>query len=178
MLEAVAKELGRVGRVGDGGDDDGDGDDADDGSVEEVVLEEDDDEDDESLDGEVDPQKRTGASGGVDTQPVNNTRALLAKAAEIEMRHEGMPWAETFAVVPLSPPVSGSPLEVHDDLKREVAFYSAAMEAVTDARGRCREAGVKFAPSRRFLCGDGQIRWYVLQGESTCGVKACLFLMP
>eukprot|EP00536_Pseudo-nitzschia_multiseries_P002569 jgi/Psemu1/183857/e_gw1.34.165.1 len=62
-----------------------------------------------------------------------------------------MPWAETFVIVPPTPLPFGAngdpesnPLDIHDDLKREVAFYNVALEAVNLARPKCMEAGVPF----------------------------------
>jgi rRNA-processing protein EBP2 len=36
-------------------------------------------------------------------------------------------------------------VDVHDDLKREVAFYDGALESVILARERCADAGIPFA---------------------------------
>jgi hypothetical protein len=55
----------------------------------------------------------------------------------------------------------GSPLDVHDDLKREVAFYNVALESVKLARTLCGEAGIPFSRPEDFFAemvkSDGKI---------------------
>ena len=83
-----------------------------------------------------------------------NSKALAVVTTELVASHAHLPWAETFEVIPATPlpfgekpdPESGtSPLDIHDDLKREVAFYNCALEAVHEARARCTKAGVPFS---------------------------------
>ena len=42
-------------------------------------------------------------------------------------------------------------VDVHDDLKREVAFYDNAMEAVRIARKQCEHAGIPFTRPEDFF---------------------------
>jgi len=61
-----------------------------------------------------------------------------------------MPWLETFdiipsqAALPFSKHNGGNPLDVHDDLKREVAFYNVALDAVQHAKQKCLEEKLPF----------------------------------
>ena len=76
------------------------------------------------------------------------TEALAAEKKE-------WPWAETFCVVPVTPLPFGAgtvdALNIHDDLKREVAFYDTALEAVLEAKERCHQAGVPFTRPEDFF---------------------------
>jgi len=45
----------------------------------------------------------------------------------------------------------GLPIEVHDDLKREVAFYNLALEAVHAARQQCETLGMPFTRPEDFF---------------------------
>ena len=46
---------------------------------------------------------------------------------------------------------NGSPLDVHDDLKREVAFYNVASEAVRHARDEFQKFNVPFTRPHDFF---------------------------
>mmetsp|Transcript_28672 Transcript_28672/g.77634 ORF Transcript_28672/g.77634 Transcript_28672/m.77634 type:complete len:446 (-) Transcript_28672:1535-2872(-) len=87
-----------------------------------------------------------------------NSKALSVVAAELTSIHSKMPWAETFVIVPPTPLPFGdngdpesNPLDIHDDLKREVAFYNTALEAVNLARPKCEEAGIPFTRPEDFF---------------------------
>ena len=110
-----------------------------------------------------------------ETSKQNTQKIALAAALEGTDRH--LPWPETFAVVPPTPlpfgpvndDVSGKKrkrnesaesddeddeeeyVDIHDDLKREVAFYDNAMEAVRIARSHCENAGIPFARPEDFF---------------------------
>jgi len=115
------------------GQEDGDGE-----EVEQAEMEGSDHEDDESDDDDSDSDQ--------EEVEIKNDKALAAVLEEITASKRGMPWAETFDVIPSEPlPFAESPLDVHDDLKREVAFYNVALEAVKEARNRCNDAGVLFS---------------------------------
>lgn len=81
----------------------------------------------------------------------NNTgKALVAVTEQLQSAKRGMPWVETFDVISENPlpfdiKRGGNPLDVHDDLKRELAFYNAALEGVNVARKNCADAGVPFS---------------------------------
>jgi rRNA-processing protein EBP2 len=69
-----------------------------------------------------------------------------------------MPWAEKIFIIPPTPlpfgleeGASGTPLDIHDDLKREVAFYDMALEAVVEARVKCKKADIPFSRPEDFF---------------------------
>ena len=81
-----------------------------------------------------------------------NSKALSVVTAELIAAHSKLPWAERFDVIPETPLPFGengdpdsNPLDVHDDLKREVAFYKLALEGVNEARKQCNKANVPFS---------------------------------
>jgi rRNA-processing protein EBP2 len=90
-----------------------------------------------------------------------NSKALLAKTEELRAEKKGFPWAEKFEIIPSTPlpfgtvdPETGVKIDVHDDLKREVAFYDIAMEAVEEARTKCKENGIPFSRPDDFFAGE------------------------
>lgn len=81
-----------------------------------------------------------------------SNKALAAVLDEMTAAKKSMPWAETFDVIPAEPlPFVANPLDVHDDLKREVAFYNLALEAVKEARDNCNHEGVPFSRPEDFF---------------------------
>lgn len=87
-----------------------------------------------------------------------NSKALSVVAAELTSIQSKLPWAETFVIVPPTPLPFGengdpesNPLDIHDDLKREVAFYNTALEAVNLARPKCQEFGIPFSRPEDFF---------------------------
>ena len=81
-----------------------------------------------------------------------NSKALAVVTSELVAAHSKLPWAETFDIIAPTPLPFGengdeesNPLDVHDDLKREVAFYNMALEAVHEARKECKKAKVPFS---------------------------------
>lgn len=98
-----------------------------------------------------------------------NSKALSVVAAELTSIQSKLPWAETFVIVPPTPLPFGengdpesNPLDIHDDLKREVAFYNTALEAVNLARPKCQEFGIPFSRPEDFFVEmvktDGKLR--------------------
>jgi rRNA-processing protein EBP2 len=98
-----------------------------------------------------------------------NSKALTVVTEELKSAKAGMPWGETFAVVPPTPLPFGengdpesNPLDIHDDLKREVAFYNLALEAAKEAREKCKEANIPFSRPEDFFAEmvktDGKTR--------------------
>ena len=89
----------------------------------------------------------------------SGSRALLIVTKEIDSARLSLPWAERFNVVPSTPlpfddggrdeededDEETEPADVHDDLKREVAFYNLALEAVRTAKVECRDANIPFS---------------------------------
>jgi rRNA-processing protein EBP2 len=82
---------------------------------------------------------------------VGNGKALLAVTQELIHAKKSVPWAETFDVMPADPlpfgaaGAPGNPLDVHDDLKRELAFYNLALATANEGRVKCREAKLPFS---------------------------------
>mmetsp|Transcript_9828 Transcript_9828/g.9495 ORF Transcript_9828/g.9495 Transcript_9828/m.9495 type:complete len:401 (-) Transcript_9828:64-1266(-) len=116
-----------------------------DSEMQEVVLE------DDSSDEEADDQDNAlSVAQNTKNIIISNPKALNAVTDELEAAKYGLAWAETFDVTPNTAlpfgadDVEGNPLDVHDDLKREVAFYNLALEAVHAARGKCEEADITF----------------------------------
>ena len=97
-----------------------------------------------------------------------NSKALSVVATELDSFHSKMSWAETFVIVPPTPLPFGengdpesNPLDIHDDLKREVAFYNSALEAVNEARPKLEESNIPFTRPDDFFAEmiktDGKI---------------------
>lgn len=84
-------------------------------------------------------------------------RALAAVYQDMRGAKKGMPWAESFCVVPeKSLPFGaggndGNPLDIHDDLKRELAFYNMALDAANDAHTMCKQASIPFTRPEDFF---------------------------
>eukprot|EP00526_Cylindrotheca_closterium_P012611 CAMPEP_0113630262 /NCGR_PEP_ID=MMETSP0017_2-20120614/15721_1 /TAXON_ID=2856 /ORGANISM="Cylindrotheca closterium" /LENGTH=444 /DNA_ID=CAMNT_0000540715 /DNA_START=63 /DNA_END=1397 /DNA_ORIENTATION=- /assembly_acc=CAM_ASM_000147 len=88
----------------------------------------------------------------------HNSKALSVVTAELVAAHAKLPWAERFDIVPETPLPFGengdedsNPLDVHDDLKREVAFYKLALDGVNLARKQCKKANVPFSRPEDFF---------------------------
>lgn len=82
----------------------------------------------------------------------NNAKALTVVTADLVASHANLPWPETFHIIPSTPLPFGEnddedngTVDIHDDLKREVTFYNSALEAVHQARAKCKEAGIPFS---------------------------------
>ncbi|CAJ1940278.1 unnamed protein product [Cylindrotheca closterium] len=89
---------------------------------------------------------------------VKNSKALSVVTAELVAAHAKLPWAERLDIIPETPLPFGehgdadaNPLDVHDDLKREVAFYKMALEGVNEARKQCKKANVPFSRPEDFF---------------------------
>lgn len=121
-------------------------------------------------DSKKEEEDQSGSSSDEDEAKTSkrNTQTLaLATALQAADRH--LPWAETFAMVPPTPlpfgplPMASGAVEkkrkraadeeeddedeyvdIHDDLKREVAFYDNALESVLLAREKAEEVGIPF----------------------------------
>lgn len=121
--------------------------------VHEVALESDNsDEEDEGGD-----KPKMGKPSLIELNTVH-AKALRVVAAELELAHSALPWVETFATSPDMPlPFGGAMgregnvLDVHDDLKREVAFYNIALDAVRDARDLCKASQTPFQRPEDFF---------------------------
>ena len=63
----------------------------------------------------------------------------------------------------------GNPLDVHDDLKREVAFYNMALEAANMARKLCHDANVPFSRPEDFFAEMVKTDGELLPFAPCCG---------
>jgi rRNA-processing protein EBP2 len=118
-----------------------------------------DDSDDEKDDGEEmeveedeeEEEKNHGKRHSIEQKNNVNSKALHIVTEELVAEKQGWSWAERFSVVPETPlpfgtyAEDGTPILIHDDLKREVSFYDTALEAVQEARRKCEEVNVPFA---------------------------------
>ena len=92
-----------------------------------------------------------------DGQDELSAKALKLITQEYKTSRKMMPWAETFDVSPRRPlpfgpnNKEGNPLDIHDDLKREVAFYDLALEAVIIAKRNCKDADIPFSRPEDFF---------------------------
>jgi rRNA-processing protein EBP2 len=87
-----------------------------------------------------------------------NSKALQVVTESLRSPKLGWPWAETFDVVssdplPFDKTVADdrATVDIHDDLKREVAFYDMALAAVAQARERCSIAKIEFSRPEDFF---------------------------
>jgi rRNA-processing protein EBP2 len=118
----------------------------------------DDDDDDEAASDEED----SGSDSDNEESDVHHSsnqqsgsKALHIITNQLIAEKSGWPWAETFAIVaqtPLPFNVEGEDhVDIHDDLKREVAFYDMALESVFQAREQCKKAGISISRPADFF---------------------------
>jgi len=113
---------------------------------EQVALEDDSSEDEEENNDEADKQNARG-----------NVKGLRSVTANLMADKARLPWSETFDIIPSTPlPFGregddGQVISVHDDLKREVAFYNMALEAVHDGRNKCADCNIPFSRPEDFF---------------------------
>lgn len=172
-----SKKQKKKGRKNDSSDDDSDSEDE---GGEEAALEDDSSDEDgggededaasDSSDAEDDiAAQRKAEMKKMQKTSTANSKALRVVADELSAGHSTMDWSETFTVVPTNPlPFSGAggnALDVHDDLKREVAFYNTAMEGVIEARALCERSGIPFRRPDDFFAEmvktDGTFAWHL-----------------
>jgi rRNA-processing protein EBP2 len=88
---------------------------------------------------------------------VRNMKALTAVTSDLLNEKAALPWAEKLDIIPATPlpfgqlTEEGLPIHVHDDLKREVAFYNLALEAVHVARKQSENLNVPFSRPEDFF---------------------------
>lgn len=123
---------------------------AEDGNSEE---EEEDAEEQESEEAqEQEQQQKAKAAVGL-----RNMKALNSVTTDLLNAKSALPWAEKLDVIPNTPlpfgqlTEEGLPIHVHDDLKREVAFYNLALEAVHVARKLSENLSVPFSRPEDFF---------------------------
>eukprot|EP00934_Nitzschia_sp_Nitz4_P007859 Nitzschia sp. Nitz4//scaffold35_size145790//69072//70379//NITZ4_003027-RA/size145790-processed-gene-0.236-mRNA-1//-1//CDS//3329549115//7849//frame0 len=106
-------------------------------------------EEDESSEDEADAKQQKMLKNNA-----GSAKALAVVTAELASVHNKLPWSETFAVVPETPlpfERAEEPIDIHDDLKREVAFYQSSLEAVHAARALCKKEGIPFSRPEDFF---------------------------
>lgn len=108
----------------------------------------------------------------------NNTSSKALRSVTDNRRAEKKewPWAETFYVtVPTQLPFgavssdSADIVSIHDDLKREVAFYNTTLEGVILAKAKCAVASIPFSRPDDFFAEmvktDGKYQWMLKKSE-------------
>ena len=87
-----------------------------------------------------------------------NSKAVRAKIEELQAERKNVPWSETFDIISSAPlpfgtidEETGTKIDVHDDLKREVAFYNVALDAVEEARMKCKKVNIPFTRPEDFF---------------------------
>ena len=125
--------------------------------TEEVSYESNDsDDDDEEEEKEEDNEKESNEQD-VNTNNKTNNKALQTVTLELTTAKAKLPWAERYDVTPSTPlpcgkkDDDGNVIQVHDDLKREVAFYNLALEAVHAGRKKCEEVKMPFSRPEDFF---------------------------
>jgi rRNA-processing protein EBP2 len=95
----------------------------------------------------------------------NRSKALHIVTETLVAEKSKWPWAETFDVISETPLPFGTgenDINIHDDLKRELAFYDMALEAVMTAKKKCQEANIPFTRPDDFFAEmvktDGTLR--------------------
>ena len=136
-------------------------------------------EEDESEDEEEQEQKIS--------KDIAHGKALASVYEEMRSKKRSMPWAESFSVIPEKPlpfggsSTDGSPLDVHDDLKRELAFYNMALEAANEARNACKQAGVSFSRPDDFFAemvkSDGKPIQYLFITHPCFATMLCDYVL-
>jgi rRNA-processing protein EBP2 len=90
-------------------------------------------------------------------QNMTNSKAVMVVASDLIKARSHLPWPETFTIISSKPlpfggaDNDGNPLDIHDDLKREVAFYNTALDAVLQARIKCEECNIPFSRPADFF---------------------------
>lgn len=86
-----------------------------------------------------------------------NEKALETVTMELTNSMAKLPWAERYDVTPSTSLPFGKKneegiyVDVHDDLKREVAFYNLALEAVHAGREECEKIKIPFSRPEDFF---------------------------
>jgi len=87
----------------------------------------------------------------------NIAKALKSKIDEFNQIKQNVPWIESMDIMHPTPlpfgnaGAEGTRLDIHDDLKREVAFYNVALEGVFKARDEYKKTSVPFTRPADFF---------------------------
>lgn len=128
----------------------------------EEAIEEDEDESEEEQRKRRDEEEHEEGSGDEPTgdhlssltrgvASASNGKALASVYEGLRSAKKAMPWAETFSVVPNRPLPFVDKSDIHDDLKRELAFYNMACEAANEARNVAKQSAVPFSRPEDFF---------------------------
>jgi rRNA-processing protein EBP2 len=165
----------KLNSVDQGDDDEEDSDEEEEEGQEEANEEQEEGQDDQSESEEEEEEEEE----ETDKKPImkrgiSNEKALASVTNTLLTEHAALQWPEKFDIVPSTPlpfgtlDAEGQPIMVHDDLKREVAFYNLALDAVHLARKECHKFNIPFTRPEDFFAEmvktDGE---YLLIGE--CG---------
>ena len=129
-------------------DDEDDGNDADDEGSDED--QEQDAEDEDKSESEEEEEEEETDKKPVIKRGISNEKALASVTNTLLTEHAALQWPEKFDIVPSTPlpfgtlDAEGQPIMVHDDLKRELAFYNLALDAVHLARQECNKFDIPF----------------------------------
>ncbi len=83
--------------------------------------------------------------------PKQDTKALRSVTSDLLYDKATLPWQEKMDNIPVTPlpfgkmTEDGLVIDIHDDLKREVAFYNLALESVYGMRSKCENNNVPFS---------------------------------
>jgi Eukaryotic rRNA processing protein EBP2 len=123
-----------------------------------------DDEENESSDEEEESDDNDDRATRLSKKNHISSKALHVVTESLQARKREWPWAETFDVISSDPlpfdrkrvtdddgAVEHEVVDIHDDLKREVAFYDIALAAVKKAREQCSAAQILFSRPEDFF---------------------------
>lgn len=139
-------------------------------AAETTLVAEESDDDSEATDSS-DNDAEPGRSHETSAQP-SSAKALAVVTEEVAASKKAWPWAETFDIVSATPLPFGhdeTSVNIHDDLKREVAFYDMALEAVQEARTKCQQAKIPFARPEDFFAEMVKTDGKLWTAEWQCG---------
>ena len=112
---------------------------------------------DEASNSDEEDEEEENAEQSIDQKNHVHSKALHVVTEALVGEKKDWPWAETFQVVPSTPLPFGAKaegsdaLDIHDDLKREVAFYDLALEAALKGQVECQKAGIPFTRPEDFF---------------------------
>ncbi len=106
---------------------------------------------------------------------VTNIKALKSVTSLLVAQKDSLPWPEKLDVIPPTPlpfgqkTEDGATIQVHDDLKREVAFYNVALQSVYAARTECGKLNIPFSRPEDFFAemvkNDGTFHFFIVRSR-------------
>lgn len=137
-------------------DDDDDNNEVDDDDNEDEDMEDNNEDGDSSKEDEDENDNKIKKSMGL-SGVTTNIKGLKTVTAALVAQKDSLPWPEKMDVIPPTPlpfgqvTEEGIKIQVHDDLKREVAFYDLALQATYAARSQCEELNIPFSRPEDFF---------------------------